>query len=262
MNKIIDSHCHLNFPQFKGKLDEIVKRALDNGVSRMLTISTKLNEISELESISKSYSEVYNSVGVHPHECKNYKDLSLNDLIKHTENSKCIGIGESGLDFYYENSPKELQTKLFKIHIEAARETNLPLIVHTRSADIQTIQVLSDEMKRGSFSGLIHCFSTSKKLAESAIDLGFYISLSGIITFSKSTELRDIVKVLPLNKLLVETDAPYLAPIPHRGKKNQPAWVYHIAEKIATIKNINFEEVANTTTNTALKLFTKLQENQ
>ncbi len=255
MNKIIDSHCHLNFPQFKGKLDEIVKRALDNGVSRMLTISTKLNEISELESISKSYSEVYNSVGVHPHECKNYKDLSLNDLIKHTENSKCIGIGESGLDFYYENSPKELQTKLFKIHIEAARETNLPLIVHTRSADIQTIQVLSDEMKRGSFSGLIHCFSTSKKLAESAIDLGFYISLSGIITFSKSTELRDIVKVLPLNKLLVETDAPYLAPEPYRGKCNEPSYVIHTAKILADLKGLDLDVIAEKTTQNFNRLF-------
>ena len=255
MNKIIDSHCHLNFPQFKGKLDEIVKRALDNGVSRMLTISTKLNEISELESISKSYSEVYNSVGVHPHECKNYKDLSLNDLIKHTENSKCIGIGESGLDFYYENSPKELQTKLFKIHIEAARETNLPLIDHTRSADIQTIQVLSDEMKRGSFSGLIHCFSTSKKLAESAIDLGFYISLSGIITFSKSTELRDIVKVLPLNKLLVETDAPYLAPEPYRGKCNEPSYVIHTAKILADLKGLDLDVIAEKTTQNFNRLF-------
>ena len=254
-NKILDSHCHLNFPQFKGKLDEIVKRALDNGVSRMLTISTKLNEISELESISKSYSEVYNSVGVHPHECKNYKDLSLNDLIKHTENSKCIGIGESGLDFYYENSPKELQTKLFKIHIEAARETNLPLIVHTRSADIQTIQVLSDEMKRGSFSGLIHCFSTSKKLAESAIDLGFYISLSGIITFSKSTELRDIVKVLPLNKLLVETDAPYLAPEPYRGKCNEPSYVIHTAKILADLKGLDLDVIAEKTTQNFNRLF-------
>jgi len=255
MNKIIDSHCHLNFPQFKGKLDEIVKRALDNGVSRMLTISTKLNEINEIESISKSYSEVYNSVGVHPHECKNYKDLSLNDLIKHTENSKCIGIGESGLDFYYENSPKELQTKLFKIHIEAARETNLPLIVHTRSADIQTIQVLSDEMKRGSFSGLIHCFSTSKKLAECAIDLGFYISLSGIITFSKSTELRDIVKVLPLNKLLVETDAPYLAPEPYRGKCNEPSYVIHTAKILADLKGLDLDVIAEKTTQNFNRLF-------
>ena len=255
MNKIVDSHCHLNFPQFKGKLDEIINRALDKGVSRMLTISTKLNEINELESISKLYSEVYNSVGVHPHECKNYKNLSLNDLTKHTKNSKCIGIGESGLDFYYENSPKELQTKLFRIHIEAARETNLPLIVHTRSADSQTIQILSDEMKRGSFSGLIHCFSTSKELANRAIDLGFYISLSGIITFNKSNDLRNIVKDLPLDKLLVETDAPYLAPEPFRGKCNEPSYVFHTAKILAEIKNVNLDIIAKETTDNFNRLF-------
>ena len=255
MHKIVDSHCHLNFPQFKGKLDEIIKRALDKGIYRMLTISTKLNEINDLQSISKSYSEVYSSTGVHPHECKNYKDLSLNDLLKHTKNNKCIGVGESGLDFYYENSPKELQIKLFKIHIEAARETNLPLIVHTRNADIETIQVLSDEMKRGNFRGLIHCFSTSKKLAENAINLGFYISLSGIITFNKSNELRSIVKDLPLDKLLVETDAPYLAPEPFRGKCNEPSYVIHTAKILADLKKVKFDTIAESTTNNFNNLF-------
>ena len=255
MNKIIDSHCHLNFPQFKGKLDEIIKRALDKGIYRMLTISTKLNEINELELISKSYSEVYNSVGIHPHECKNYKGLSLDDLIKHTENSKCIGIGESGLDFYYKNSPKELQTKLFKIHIEAARETNLPLIVHTRSADADTIQILKEEMKRGNFTGLIHCFSTSKNLAERAIDLGFYISLSGIITFNKSDELRNIIKDLPLDRLLVETDAPYLAPEPFRGKCNEPSYVIHTAKILADLMNEKLSTIAEKTTENFNKLF-------
>ena len=255
MHKIIDSHCHLNFPQFDGKVDEIVKRALKNGVYRMLTISTKLSEINKLEFISKSFSEVYNSVGVHPHECKNYKDLSLKDLLKHTNNKKCIGIGESGLDFYYENSPKELQTKLFKIHIEAARETNLPLIVHTRNADTQTIQVLSNEMEKGTFKGLIHCFSTSKQLAKRAIDLGFYISLSGIITFSKSNELREIIKDLPLDKLLVETDAPYLAPEPFRGKCNEPSYVVETAKILADIKNVDLNIIADKTTANFNNLF-------
>jgi len=255
MNKIVDSHCHLNFPQFKGKLDEIVKRALDKGIYRMLTISTKLNEINELETISKSYSEVYNSVGVHPHECKNYKDLCLNDLIKYTKNSKCIGIGESGLDFYYENSPKELQAKLFKLHIKAARETNLPLIVHTRNADAETIGILNEEMKKGVFTGLIHCFSTSKDLAEKAIDLGFYISLSGIITFNKSNELRNIIKDLPISRLLVETDAPYLAPEPFRGKCNEPSYVIHTVKFLADLMNVELNTIAEKTTNNFNKLF-------
>ena len=257
-NKIVDSHCHLNFPQFKDKLDEIVNRALDKGVSKMLTISTKLNEISNLEDISKAYSEVYNSVGVHPHECKNYKDLCLEDLLKYTKNPKCIGIGESGLDFYYENSPKELQIELFKTHIEAARKSFLPLIVHTRAADSETIEILQNEMKRGKFTGLIHCFSTSRELAEKAIDLGFYISLSGIITFNKSNELRNIVKELPLNRLLLETDAPYLAPEPYRGKCNEPSYVVHTAERLANIMNVNIDTVAKKTTENFNKLFNKI----
>ena len=257
-NKIVDSHCHLNFPQFKDKLDEIVNRALDKGVSKMLTISTKLNEINNLEDISKAYSEVYNSVGVHPHECKNYKDLCLEDLLKYTKNPKCIGIGESGLDFYYENSPKELQIELFKIHIEAARKSFLPLIVHTRAADSETIEILQNEMKRGKFAGLIHCFSTSRELAEKAIDLGFYISLSGIITFNKSNELRNIVKELPLNRLLVETDAPYLTPEPYRGKCNEPSYVVHTAKYLANIMNVDIDTVANKTTENFNKLFNKI----
>ena len=257
INKIVDSHCHLNFPQFKDKLDEIVNRALDKGVSKMLTISTKLNEISILEDISKTYSEVYNSVGVHPHECKNYKDLCLEDLLKYTKNPKCIGIGESGLDFFYENSSKELQIKLFKIHIEAARKSSLPLIVHTRAADNKTIEILQNEMKKGVFSGLIHCFSTSRELAEKAIDLGFYISISGIITFNKSNELRNIVKELPLNRLLVETDAPYLAPEPFRGRCNEPSYVLETAKYIANLLNLSFEEFCNKTTENFYRLFSK-----
>ncbi len=257
MNKIIDSHCHLSFPQFKNKLDEIINRALDKGVSKMLTISTKLNEISKIEGISNSYSHVYNSVGIHPHECKDYKDLRLEDLLKYTKNPKCIGIGESGLDFFYENSSKELQIELFKIHIEAARKSSLPLIVHTRAADNETIEILQNEMKKGIFSGLIHCFSTSRELAEKAIDLGFYISISGIITFNKSNELRNIVKELPLNRLLVETDAPYLAPEPFRGKCNEPSYVLETAKYMANLLNLSFEEFCNKTTENFYKLFSK-----
>ena len=258
INKIIDSHCHLNFPQFKDNLDEIINRALDNGVSKMLTISTKLSEINKLEDISNAYSEVYNSVGVHPHECKNYKDLCLEHLLKYTDNPKCIGIGESGLDFYYENSTKDLQTELFKIHIEAARKSALPLIVHTRSADKETIEILQNEMGKGRFSGLIHCFSTSKELAEKAIDLGFYISLSGIITFNKSNELRDIVKDLPLNRLLVETDAPYLAPEPYRGKCNEPSFVKYTAEFLSNLLEVSYKDLATITTENFNALFTKI----
>lgn len=257
-NKIIDSHCHLNFPQFKDNLDNVIKRALKEGVSKILTISTKLSEISSLETISNVYSEVYNTVGVHPHECKNYNNLVLEDLMKYTKNPKCVGIGETGLDFYYENSPKKLQDKLFRIHIEAARNSSLPLIVHTRSADLETIKILEEEMKKGEFTGLIHCFSTSKELAEKAINFGFYISLSGIITFNKSIELRKIVKSLPINKLLVETDAPYLAPEPYRGKCNEPSYVIHTVKILAELMNVDFETISKKTTENFYNLFKKV----
>ena len=260
-NTIIDSHCHLNFPQFKGKLDEIINRALDGGVSKMLTISTKLREINDLENISKSYSQVYNTVGVHPHECKNYKNLCVDDLFKHTKTSKCIGIGETGLDFYYENSPKDLQKKLFRVHIQASKEASLPLIIHTRNADKETIQILEDEMKKGHFTGLIHCFSTSKELAEKAINLGMYISLSGILTFNKSNELRNIVKDLPIDRLLVETDAPYLAPEPYRGKCNEPSYVFYTAKILADIKNVTLDTIAKKTTDNFYNLFNKATAN-
>jgi len=215
MNSFIDSHCHLNFPQFKDNLDEIIKRATNSGVKKMITISIKLSQINDLEYISNKYSQVYNSVGIHPHECINYKDLSIDDLLQYTKNPKCVGIGETGLDFYYENSPKNLQSNIFSLHIDAARRSNLPLIVHTRNADKETITILEKEMRKGEFSGLIHCFSAGKELAERAIDLGLYISLSGIVTFNKANDLRNIVKKLPLERLLIETDSPYLAPVPY-----------------------------------------------
>ena len=255
INTIVDSHCHLNFPQFKGKIDEIIKRAVEMKVTKMLTISTKLSEMNDLEEISKSYSQVFNTVGIHPHECKNHKNVHVDDLLKYTKNPKCIGIGETGLDFYYENSPKNLQLELFRIHIEAARKTNLPLIVHTRSADRETIDILQSEMKRGNFSGLIHCFSTGRELALKAIDLGFYISLSGIIIFNKSSDLRNIVKDLPLNKLLIETDAPYLAPEPFRGKCNEPSYVVHTAKCLAKIMNKDIDSIAEITSNNFNDLF-------
>ena len=259
MTNIIDSHCHLNFPQFKDNLDEIVNRALSNKVSRMITISTKLSEINDLELISNKYNQVYNTVGVHPHECKNYKNITIDDLLKYTKNPKCVGIGESGLDFHYNNSPKETQINLFKIHIEASRAASLPLIVHTRDADNETIDVLENEMKKEKFTGLIHCFGTSKELAERAIDLGFYISISGIITFNKSDQLRKIVKKLPIERLLVETDAPYLAPEPFRGKCNEPSYITETAKFVSSLLNIPFDDFAKKTTENFYSLFTKVK---
>ena len=255
MNNLIDTHCHLNFPQFRNNLDEIVERAIKSGISKIVTISIKLSEINDIISITNKYSHIYNSVGVHPHECKNYQDLTVNDLIKYTKHPKCIGIGETGLDYYYENSPKKLQKDIVAIHIEAARKSNLPLIVHTRNADADTIEILQTEMKKGQFKGLIHCFSTTKELADKAIKLGLYISLAGIITFNKANNLRDIVKSLPIDRLLVETDSPYLAPSPNRGKRNESAFIINIAEKLTEIYQVSIEEITNTTTNNSIEVF-------
>ena len=221
MNNLIDTHCHLNFPQFRNNLDEIVERAIKSGISKIVTISIKLSEINDIISITNKYSHIYNSVGVHPHECKNYQDLTVNDLIKYTKHPKCIGIGETGLDYYYENSPKKLQKDIFTIHIEAARKSNLPLIVHTRNADADTIEILQTEMKKGQFKGLIHCFSTTKELADKAIKLGLYISLAGIITFNKANNLRDIVITLKKNQDLSDEIIDNLGDIVISLEKNQ-----------------------------------------
>lgn len=257
MNSFIDSHCHLNFPQFKDNLDEIIKRATNSGVKKMITISIKLSQINDLEYISNKYSQVYNSVGIHPHECINYKDLSIDDLLQYTKNPKCVGIGETGLDFYYENSPKNLQSNIFSLHIDAARRSNLPLIVHTRNADKETITILEKEMRKGEFSGLIHCFSAGKELAERAIDLGLYISLSGIVTFNKANDLRNLVKKLPLERLLIETDSPYLAPVPYRGKCNEPSYITYTADFLAKLLNITLDELAQKTTKNFHDIFKK-----
>jgi len=256
---LVDSHCHLNFPDFKGDLDGIIANAQDNGVGVMQTICTKISEFPEVISVAEKYENIYASVGVHPHEADKEK-TSVDELIKLADHPKVIGIGETGLDYYYEHSKRSAQQESFLSHIEAARQSGLGLIVHSRDADEDTINILQKEMKKGPFNALIHCFSSSKELAEKSIDLGMYISISGIITFKKSEELREIVKDLPLERLLVETDAPYLAPIPYRGKRNEPAYTRYTAELIADIKNVSYESVAEITTNNFFTLFNKAKK--
>lgn len=254
---LVDSHCHLNFPELIGQLDDVVKRANENGVGHMQTICTRLKEFPDILSIANKYQNIWCSVGVHPNNVEEEPDTKSDDIISLTKDNKVIGIGETGLDYYYENSPRNLQQKIFIEHIKAAQVTGLPVIVHTRSADEDTIDIISKEMKKAPFSGLIHCFSSSKWLAEEAMKLGFYISISGIVTFKKANELQDSVKELPLEKLLVETDAPYLAPIPYRGKTNEPGFTRHTAEFIANLKNVPYEQVARVTTNNFFDLFKK-----
>jgi TatD DNase family protein len=254
---LVDSHCHLNFPDFENKIPDVVQRASDMDVKYMQTICTRLGEFPQILNIANDYDNIWCSVGVHPNNVAEEELTNSGELIKLAQDKKVIGIGETGLDYYYEHSPRQKQQKSFIEHLKASVETGLPVIVHTRDADDDTIEILQQQYAQKPFTGLIHCFSTSSKLAYAAIELGMYISISGIVTFKKATILQDIVRELPLEKLLVETDAPYLAPTPHRGKTNEPGFTRHTAEFIANMKNISYEEVAKVTTNNFFDLFTK-----
>ncbi|MFQ5784956.1 MAG: TatD family hydrolase [Alphaproteobacteria bacterium] len=254
---LVDSHCHLDFPDFADELDEVIGRARAAGVGVMQTICTRLGAFDRVHALARSYDNLYCSVGVHPHNVSAEPDVTVAALAERARAPEVIGIGETGLDYYYEHSPREAQQASFRNHIAAARETGLPLIVHTREADADTMAILSEEMAKGTFPGLIHCFSTSRELADKAVEIGLYISLSGIITFNKAEALRDIVRDLPLERLLVETDAPYLAPVPKRGKRNEPAFVVHTATRVAEIKGIAPEALAEATTGNFFRLFRK-----
>lgn len=254
---LIDSHCHLDFDDFEEDLEEIMKNAKDSGITAILNAGNNIDDLENQLKISEKYPFVFSATGVHPHNASEYKNLSVNDLTSRVDNKNIVAIGECGLDYYYNNSPREEQIQVFKIHIKAAQETDLPLIVHTRDADDDTIKILSDAYKEKPFTGVIHCFSSSKKLADFALSIGFYISISGMITFNKAHELRDIIKDIPIEKLLVETNSPFLAPVPMRGKRNQPAYIVHTAEKLAEIKNMSFDELAYITSDNFFDLFTR-----
>lgn len=254
---LVDSHCHLDFDTYDADRDEVVERARRAGVGIMQTICTKLSAFPRVRAIAERYPDIYCSVGVHPHEAEAEGVGEPDALIAAAAHPKVIGIGETGLDFYYEHSPREAQARSFRAHIAAARETALPLIVHTRDADPETIEILGEEMKAGTFSGLIHCFSTSRYLAEKAVELGLSISVAGIVTFKRSEELREIVSAIPLDRLLVETDAPFLAPVPNRGKRNEPSYVVHTATLIADLKGVTPEALAERTTANFFALFSK-----
>jgi len=254
---LVDSHCHLDFPEFAPELDAVVARAEDFGVSVCVTIGTTLAKFPRVREVAERFPNVYCSVGIHPHEAKIEPLASPSPLIECAQDSKVVGIGETGLDYYYEHSPREAQIANFRAHIAAARELNLPLIVHTRDAEDDTIAILRDEMGHGRFTGVIHCFTGTRRLAEAALELGFFISASGIATFRKSDDLRAVLKDVPLDRLLVETDAPFLAPMPHRGKRNEPAFVRHTAEVLAELKGVSFDALAGATTESFFRLFTR-----
>ncbi|MBL6933738.1 MAG: TatD family hydrolase [Rhodospirillales bacterium] len=254
---LVDSHCHLDFPDFEEDMDDIVARADAAGVKHMLSICTHVTKFDPVLALAEHYDNIFCTVGIHPHNAEMEPEVTSEHLIRMAANAKVVGFGETGLDFFYDKSPRDIQKRQFRAHIQAAREAGLPLVVHTRDADEDMAEILKEEAGKGSFSGLLHCFSSSRQLAETAMDLGLYLSISGIVTFNKADELRDIVRDTPLDRLLVETDAPYLAPVPQRGKRNEPAFTRHTAEKVAEIKGISFEEVATVTTRNFFSLFTK-----
>jgi TatD DNase family protein len=255
---LVDSHCHLDFPDYAGKVDDVVARARAAGVGVCVSIGTELKRFPGVRAVAEAHDNVWCSVGVHPHESE--KEL-LDDaaaLIAEAAHPKVVAIGETGLDYYYEHAPRTPQKANFRSHIAAARETGLPVIVHTRDADDDTIEILRDEMAKGEFTGLIHCFTGTQRLADAALELGLYISVSGIATFKNSAALRDVIKTVPMNRLLVETDAPYLAPVPHRGKTNEPAFVVHTAAMLAELKGVSAAELATATTENFFRLFSKV----
>lgn len=256
---LVDSHCHLDFPDYEGQVDAVVARARAARVGVCVSIGTELKRFAGVRAIAEKFPDVWCSVGVHPHEAEKEILHDAQILIQEAAHPKVVGIGETGLDYYYEHSPRMQQQKNFRAHIEAARQTRLPLIVHTRDADEDTIDILGEEMQKGSFTGLIHCFTGTKKLADAALALGFCISVSGIATFKNSGALREVIKSVPLDRLLVETDAPFLSPVPNRGKTNEPAFVVHTAKLLAELKGMEPEEFAATTTENFFRLFCKVQ---
>lgn len=254
---LVDSHCHLDYLERDGDIVPVVERALAAGVGTLVTICTKLSEFDRIEAISSRFPRVYCSVGVHPHEAGEEGQRTPDRLIELAGHDKVVGIGETGLDYFYEHSPREAQQVSFRAHIAAARETGLPLIVHARDADDDTVAVLQEEYARGAFPGVIHCFTAGPELARAALEIGFYISLAGIVTFKSAEDLRRTVAEVPLERLLVETDSPYLAPVPKRGKTNEPANVVYTAAALAELRGLPAEAFADITTDNFFRLFSR-----
>ena len=254
---LVDSHCHLDFPDFGDDLDGVLARAAEAGVGTLQTICTRVTAFDTIRALAEAHAQVWCSVGIHPHHVAEEPAVTADHLVRMADHPKVIGIGETGLDFHYDNSPRPQQEASFRQHIAAARATGLPLIVHTRSADADTCRILREEAGKGAFPGLIHCFSAGRTVAETALDLGLYVSFSGILTFKNADEVRAVARDVPADRLLVETDAPYLAPVPHRGRRNEPAHVRHTAERLAAIKGLDEAELACVTTENFFRLFSK-----
>jgi TatD DNase family protein len=255
---LIDSHCHLDFPELSTELDAVLARADQAGVGLMLTISTRVRRFDEIKTIVEAHENVFCSIGTHPHHAAEEPDVTAEELVELARHPKVVAIGEAGLDYHYDNSPRDVQAKSFRTHIEAARQTGLPLVIHAREADADIANLLEEETKKGAFPFVLHCFTSGAELARRGLALGGHVSFSGVITFKNAEALRDIAREVPQDRLLVETDAPYLAPVPMRGKVNEPAFVAHTAASLAALRSMSEAELARVTTGNFFSLFGKV----
>ncbi|WP_439272277.1 TatD family hydrolase [Pseudochrobactrum sp. HB0163] len=255
---LVDSHCHLDFDDFAQERDAIIQRALDADVEKMITICTRVKKFDRILAVAENYEQVYCSVGTHPNNAHEELDVTADELVRLAQHPKVVAIGESGLDYHYDYSTPQAQRQGLLTHIEAARRTQLPLVIHARSADTDMAALLREETAKGAFPFILHCFSSGIDLARTGIELGGYISFSGIITFKNSAEIREAAKIVPHDRLLVETDAPYLAPIPHRGKRNEPSFVAHTAAVLAEVMGVSDADIRRITGENVLRLFTKI----
>jgi TatD DNase family protein len=255
---LVDSHCHLDFPDFASELDAVVARAEAAGVGRIVTISTRVKKLAQVVAVAEKFPQVFCSVGTHPHNAQEEPDVDAAALIAFSKHPKIVAIGEAGLDYHYDNSPRDLQETSFRQHIAAARETGLPLVIHSRDCDADMARILREESGKGAFPAVLHCFTGGRDLAFTAIELGHYVSFTGILTFKRSEDLRSVARELPANRILVETDAPYLAPLPHRGGRNEPAYVVETAKVLAQARGTRLEDVTRDTTENFFRLFNKV----
>jgi TatD DNase family protein len=255
---LVDTHCHLDYPDFAAELDSVVARARAAGVERLVTISTHVARAETYRLLSRRFSSVFWTIGTHPHYAAEEPDTAAETLVALSRDEKCVAIGEAGLDYHYDRSPRDIQRAVFRTHIAAARETGLPLVIHAREADQDMIDILREEHGRGAFGAILHCFSSGAELARVGVELGFYLSFSGIVSFKRSEDLRQIAQDTPLDRILVETDAPYLAPEPHRGKRNEPAYVALTAAALAKVHGLSPEDFAAQTTANAERVFPRM----
>ena len=255
---LVDSHCHLDFPDFEAELDGVVARAQAAGIGRIVSISTRLRRHAQVLAIAEKFSQVYCSVGTHPHHAHEEIDIGADELIARAQHRKVVAIGEAGLDYHYDSSPREAQEQGFRQHIQAARATGLPLVIHSRDCDADMARILEEETGEGAFPAVLHCFTGGRDLAFRAMDLGHYVSFTGILTFKNSGALREIAAALPADRILVETDAPYLAPLPYRGQRNEPAYVVETAKVLAETRGVSLDAIARETTDNFFRLFAKV----